>query len=306
MIRVVPAYTPPVLGTLLFLGIALLTVVVATTCLIVAEIVRPRRITESWAIARGLPSDPGECGLAFTSWDTSIGDGRTLPVWDVTGRGGDAAPVVVFLHGFGGSRMALLGALPVLVAEAKRVVLYDRVGHGGAAGLALHGVGEADHLRGVLEQVNDGPLVLIGQGDSRAIIAETLANAAWTDRVKGVALLGEARCVRQIVDDRLSAHRLPRWLLAPLVRIGLWLVGIAPHERRVEPTRWPVPMVQVDAAGEGVAARVIASPTERVDEHVGKEITLLLRAIARDGAVPPGERWVRTDDPSAHAARSDD
>lgn len=283
-----PAYTPPVLGTLLFLGIALLLVVVATTCLIVAEIVRPRRITEAWAIARGLPSDPGECGLTFTSWETPIDDrGRTLPVWDITGRGGDAAPVVVFLHGFGGSRMELLAVLPVLAAEAKRVVLYDRVGHGGAAGLARHGVGEADHLCGVLEQVNEGPLVLIGQGDGRAIIAETLANADWTDRVKGVVLLGDVRCVRQIVDDRLSAHRLPRRLLAPLVRIGLWLVGVTPHERRVEPTHWPVPMVQIDAAGEGVAAGVIPSPTERVDEYVGKAITLVLRTIARDGAVLP-------------------
>ncbi len=265
------AYTAPVLGVLLFFGVAGLLVVVVVTGLVATEIVRPRRLTESWAIARGLPSDPGECGLPFSSWEATIGERRTLPVWDVMGQGGGSGPTIVLVHDHGESRIPLLPDLPAWASVAKRVILYDRPGHGWAAGIARCGAGEGDHLRRLLEHVEADRVVLIALGEGGGIATEAIADALVRRRITAAVLVGEHPTQRTVVQERLAAHGLPRWLFRPLVMLTLRALGVGEAGEaggageRGRTSNDPVPILRLPASrddktdsplGPGVAGRV--------------------------------------------------
>jgi pimeloyl-ACP methyl ester carboxylesterase len=147
--------------------------------------------------------------------------GQSLPYWTILGDE-PAGPVVIFSHGWGESRQAVLPRLPALAPVCSRVVAWDLPGHGEAPpGPCRMGVNEHRALISLAEEFADSPVVLygfsLGAGVSIAaaaagapvagVIAEAPYRLPWTP----------ARCVMEL---RGLPHRLnlrPAFLTAGVV-----------------------------------------------------------------------------------------
>ena len=94
-------------GLLLLVLVGLVVVVLILSFLMASAAVHPPRHAAGYAVARGLPVDPGEKGLAFEEWWLEVEGGASLPVWEVQqgsgveGRGSGKTLTAVFVHGWG-------------------------------------------------------------------------------------------------------------------------------------------------------------------------------------------------------------
>jgi pimeloyl-ACP methyl ester carboxylesterase len=163
----------------------------------------PARRTYGFAVARNLPGDPSEVvvgdggirGLAFTSW-TFRSRGRELPVWDVRGFSA-AGPVFILTHGWGDSRVMMLGRAAALAPLASRLILWDLPAHGDSprGGFTL-AVREHEDLVALVDVVTptlgEAALVLygasLGAGSSIVAAADVAARPrpAFENRVSAV------------------------------------------------------------------------------------------------------------------------
>jgi len=115
---------------------------------------RPPRRTYAWTVSRGVPGDPSELipARAFEpiSLDIPGTRGAPIPVWDIRGDE-PRAPVVVFSHGWGESRIAVLQRIGALAPHCSRIVAWDMPGHGerpnGPSPLGTH---EASELAAIV------------------------------------------------------------------------------------------------------------------------------------------------------------
>ncbi|MBA4028500.1 MAG: hypothetical protein C0475_05105 [Planctomyces sp.] len=148
------------LGLLLAQGLAVAWL--GCVCLTWRLLARPPRRTAAFAIARGLPSDPGELAPAPAHWGqwTVRWRGVDIPVWELPGAR-PQRPTVVLTHGWGDSRVTMLGRADALRQSFARVVLWDLPGHGEAPGSCALGLREAGALGALLDRL-DGPAVLYG------------------------------------------------------------------------------------------------------------------------------------------------
>lgn len=154
-----------VFGTVIFFVSTLVALVALLSGLIAREMVRPPRHTVGYALAKGLPTDPGDIGMEFEEWWLDRPDGVRLPVWEVTGakQGSLSRTTAVFVHGWGHSRIDMLAHMSAWNDRFIRQVFYDLRGHGDAEGsLSMLGCREDDDLLALLERLGDGPFVLIG------------------------------------------------------------------------------------------------------------------------------------------------
>ena len=111
-------YTLPMTGLLILFVIALALGIAILTTLIVIEARRPPRHTAGYAVAKGLPCDPGEMGLTFEAWGLDRPGGVSLPVWEIPG---DSSPegtakgniTAVLIHGWGHSRIDTLRRIKI-------------------------------------------------------------------------------------------------------------------------------------------------------------------------------------------------
>jgi pimeloyl-ACP methyl ester carboxylesterase len=178
------------LGLLALLGIALGLLLTLLTAMLAWEMVHPPRRTAAWALARGLPCDPGEMNLKFEEWwleRSNPGGGVRLPVWEVVSpsppgsAGGSrhserAALTAVFVHGWGHGRVNSLQRIRPFLPLVDRIVLYDLRGHGESTGSpSMLGDGEDDDLLALLEQLGPGPLLLVGHSMGSVIALRTAA-----------------------------------------------------------------------------------------------------------------------------------
>lgn len=210
---------------------------------------RPPRRTYAWAVARGLPGDPGEASpsRAFESF-TFTSRGITLAAWEIAGdRPG--GPTFIFTHGWGESKLSVLPRLAALAPECSRVIAWDLPGHGESGGACALGGPEAQDLCVLADRARDRtPLVLAGfsLGAGVSIAAAADAGAA--------AVIAEApyRVPATPARNVLRARSLP-WrfnLPAALAWVGLhagW--GPAwrsrPFDRAAMAARLGVPLLVV-------------------------------------------------------------
>ena len=226
-------------GVAAFITITLM--VVAT----MREALHPRRRTAGWALARGMPSDPGEVDVPFSEWTLDRPGDVRLPVWDVPGLRADG-PVLILVHGWGRSRLTWLPHLGDWRRRGSRVVMIDLRGHGDAepdgAGL---GDTDVDDLTALLSRLDTPPetaVVVVGRSLGATI---SILAAAESDRIDGVVAVAPYETLQVPLRQRLWLRGLPATPIAWLAVQGLRLVGRRPRSTRAAAAQTTVPTLVV-------------------------------------------------------------
>ncbi len=184
----------------------------------------PPRRGYSYAVARGLPGDPGELrlphapeGLRAASWPLRTADGLDLPVWDVPGA--DAAgPTIIITHGWGDSRVVMLQRLAALAPFASRLLIFDLRGHGEAPGACRLGTAEVDDLCRLIDAAGSSPVVLYGFSLGAGV--SIAAAATLGPRVGAVIAEAPYRLAPTPARNMLELRGLPhRTTLVPALRL---------------------------------------------------------------------------------------
>lgn len=211
-------------GLTILMLVALLLLLAAGAALLMHRLTHPPRRTFATQVARDLPTDPGDLGLAFEATTVALSGGRQVELWIVAG-GSEAGPTVVMLHGWGDGRLGELAWLEMVRPEAGRVVLFDQRGHGESQGGACQwGPGEAadaveiiSHLAG---REPGRPIVLFGYSMGAAVAIEA---ATRTDlpQLKAIVADSPYRYPRDAVRRFLRMQGLPGWPLLPLAAVAM-------------------------------------------------------------------------------------
>lgn len=199
---------------------------IAWTVFIYRGLTRPPRRAAGWALAHGLPLDPGGLGLPFTELRFQLPDGQSAPAWLVIGRAA-SAPILIVCHGWAGSRYVMLKRLPLWSKIFSAILLYDLRGHGDAPRGVFHGgVVEADDLHAIFQQLpahlpQPAPIVLLGlsTGASIAMLAASRGDLS----PQPLALIAEGVFRHRLtpIAGFLRQRRWPAWPFVNLV--GLYL-----------------------------------------------------------------------------------
>jgi pimeloyl-ACP methyl ester carboxylesterase len=228
-------------GLIILLATALLLLILLVTAVVVRTLICPPRRSVGGAIARGLPTDPGEAGAAFETHTIESGDGVPMELWVVAGDD-PAGPVVVAMHGWAEGRLTGLLWLPLILPWCSSVVLYDLRGHGESRHrLCTFGVKESDDARRIIDWMAarspDRPLAILGWslGATVAMLA-----ALDTRRVDAVIVDSPGRTPLAAVRAMVRLNGLPAWPVAELafgllslMWRGLWSRDVAEIASRV-------------------------------------------------------------------------
>jgi len=310
-------YTAEVIGTLIFLGASLIALMALLTGLLVREMVRPPRHTIGYALAKGLPTDPADLGMAFESWALDRPDGAQLPVWEVNGTSGvetgqpiSRAATAVFIHGWGHSRIDMLARMTEWQCRSQRQVYYDLRGHGDAEGsLSALGHQEDDDLLALLERLGNGPFVLIGEAMGAVIaLAAAARDHPARAHIAGVFAYAPYADFHPSLRGRLRRAEQPTRPMTDLAMLWLRMRGRPPRSvasSDLLATTCPIAIVhgEEDVVSPSDQVRWIEEtlarrPIERDDAgvyrialpQVGHELVLLSQGAAHDEAV---ERFLR-------------
>jgi pimeloyl-ACP methyl ester carboxylesterase len=170
----------------------------------------PPRRTYAWAVARSLPGDPSEIvltsgtrGLAYEAW-LLLSRGRELPVWDVCGLD-PSGPTIIVTHGWGDSRVAMLGRVAALAPVMSRLIVWDMPGHGDSprGSTCELGVREHEDLRALIERVLDES----GQRGDRNARPLLLFGFSLGAGVSLVAAADEAARISAVIAE--APYRIP-------------------------------------------------------------------------------------------------
>jgi len=249
------------LGLLGLLALGFLIANLAMTGYTVWMLVHPPRRTYATALARGIPGDPGEVGpdgggpYVFESWETELGQGRGgLKVWDVGGKDAQG-PVVVFVHGWGDSRIGGLSRLPVFAGIASRVLMFDLRGHGESGGTCGLGVRDVGDLGAVVARIGgERPIVLVGWSMGAGVaIAFAASGLGVSGRVAAVIAESAYRFGSTPARNVLRMSRLPYRINLPLAfaclgvehRLGLRGFDGPRFDRAALASRLKVPLLVI-------------------------------------------------------------
>ncbi len=217
------------LAILLLIALAVLGVLLAA--MVAHGATHPPRHTAGYALAHSLACDPGELDLRFESWTLDRPDGAKLPVWEVqTGnaRSEENDITVVFLHGWGRSRIDLLARIRPWDELCDRLVLYDLRGHGESTGGASRlGCDEDADLIALLERLGEARFILVGSSMGGVIgISAAAADEAVCQRIVGLIAYGPYLDFHTSLRRRLGAAGLPTRPFTNLAMLWFRLRGL--------------------------------------------------------------------------------
>lgn len=191
---------------------AVVLLVLGGTVVLVRTFARPQRKTYAFALAHGLPADPGELGLAFTQRQFRLSDGTVTPGWIMDGNC-SSGPVIIVSHGWNSSRYGSLARVGLLADYASQLVVYDLRGHGDStAPTCRMGTTEAHDLLQIVGQLDnpDQPIVLYGVSMGAGIsIAAAAADEPQAFRIAAVIAEGPYRWFGEPIAGQLRCRQLP-------------------------------------------------------------------------------------------------
>lgn len=162
------------IGAGVLLGAGLVVAVALGVWVTVRKLRWPARRTYAWAVARGIPGDPGEMVPArrFEEIEIDLGRGGRAAGWLIEGKDPNG-PTVVVTPGWGSSRLGALFRLDGLEGWARGVIAWDPPGHGETEGPSALGTAEPAQIARIVEQFVDGSVVLMGWslGGGASIVA---------------------------------------------------------------------------------------------------------------------------------------
>lgn len=241
---------------------------------------------------------------------------RTLdvggPVHVADYGGPEGAPLLVGVHGLGGSHLNWAAVAPYL-CERYRLVAVDLLGHGRtpAAGRTADVAGHVTLLGGVLAQLSDRPVVLVG--NSLGGLVSSLCAVDSPDRVAGLVLVDPALPTGRIgmvhprvvsnfvlcsvpgVGERYLAARRTRTTADQTVRRVLGVTCVDPARVPADVVDAHIELTGSKDRAQGDAAylasarslsRVLARPGPTVDRLTGIKVPVLHLHGDRDVLVP--------------------
>ena len=154
---------------------------------------------------------PGNCAdLEFA------GKGVKLRGWHCR-PAGPKRGTVVYLHGIADNRDSSIGVIRRFTTQGLDVVAYDSRAHGASDGnLCTYGYFEKEDLRGVVDTLSPGPLVLLGTSLGAAV---ALQEAATDTRVSGVIAAEVFSYLETIARERAPSF-VPGYLMAQAFRVA--------------------------------------------------------------------------------------
>jgi alpha-beta hydrolase superfamily lysophospholipase len=123
------------------------------------------------------------------------GDGVTLQGWRFAAEG-DRRGTVVYLHGIADNRSSAAGPADQFVRRGFDVVAYDSRAHGESGGLTCtYGYYEKLDLQRVLDTIETGPIVVMGNSLGAAVALQAAADDGRIDGVIAVETFSDLRTV---------------------------------------------------------------------------------------------------------------
>lgn len=243
-------------GLLVLLAIALAAVIVVLTAMIVWEARRPPRHTAGYAVAKGLPCDPGEMGLSFDAWWLDCGRGVRLPVWEITtGTAPDGSITVILVHGWGHSRIDMLPRVGLWKELAGRIVLYDLRGHGDAEGdLSRLGAGEDEDLLALIERLGEGRYLLVGHSMGAVIAIHAAAREVEpAGQITGIVAYGPYADFHASIRGRLRSSGFPTRPLTDLAMFWFRLIGLRHRDLAHDAATLACPLLVIHGKADEIA-----------------------------------------------------
>ena len=255
-------------GLVIFFSAALVVLIALLTAMLMWEMTHPPRHTAAYAIARNLASSPDELGLSYETWILDRPDGARLPVWDIKRNQRSTlnaqrtvfdAPrlTVVFLHGWGHSRIDALARLKPYHDLGDRLILYDLRGHGDSERCVSRlGHREQDDLIELLGRINDDQVILVGHSMGAVIAMRAVIDAPRPvkDRILGVVAYGPYCEFHRTLIGRLNVAEFPTRPITDLALLMFRLVGIRPSSVNEDDFRgWGVPLRVIHGDRDDVA-----------------------------------------------------
>jgi len=273
----------PWLGLALLLTAALAIVVAWGAFVIAWDAMHPPRKGFAWALATGRPGSPEALGLTADETTLPGLDGVPCPAWRVRGAGGDHAPVLLMLHGWGRSRWDSLARLQPLTPIVREAWLPDLPAHGEHDGRrSWVGVREPEAALAMLSEIAarhaGAPIVIMGHSLGAGLAIRAAARAQGLP-VAGVIALAPYRDLASPIPGRMRMQGLPSQPFTALALSLLRVAGCMDAPLEKDSASLGVPLLVVACEGDPVSP---AYDAERIAAACGHATLLVLPGDRHD------------------------
>lgn len=258
------------MGLFILFAVAIAVIIAVGTLMLIRGLTHPPRLTYAVALARQMPTEPAELGLTAEERTFVFADGAKAPGWIIQGQASQG-PALVITHGFGDSRLALLGRIPPLLPLFSRIVVYDLRGHGDSSyPISRLGGREPDDVLEVISQaLGSEPVVLLGISMGAGFTIAAAERATQEANIVGVVVEGPYRWPMQPVAKFFERRGIPAQPFCKLAEwhIQFWHGGFGVYDRAALASRLKVPLLVLHGEHDPIcppeAGREIAAAAKR-------------------------------------------